>query len=305
MQLLYGSPILEGSFVLMPFDRIKPFFMAVFLLISHPVTAQVLLSGKVIDERTQQPVPYATVGLKNQNTGINADEQGSFSIQASDVNDSLMIFSLGYIAGGLHISTLTDPRNILIPLQHNDIELPEARITGSRSLKYKKLNEFTPGHIHNFLSSRGYEVQVAQLLDNPRPGARLISVTMALRDEPGLKASFRLRIYEAGDDGKPGKDIYPMEILVHYNNEEPLTVDLQHYNIHIPGRKFFVALEWLKIPSNESIMGADKSYRPIIGFSNKGSRKDQVWRLNYRNEWYQQKKSISKGNLAVMARVRY
>ncbi len=53
--------------------------LASLLLISVSLSAQpnpLTLSGKVIDKATQDPLPYATISLKEKPIGVVANQQG-------------------------------------------------------------------------------------------------------------------------------------------------------------------------------------------------------------------------------------
>jgi hypothetical protein len=64
--------------------------------------------------------------------------------------------------------------------------------------------------------------------------------------------------------------------------------------IRIPGKDFFVAIEWLKIPYNEDrnkrkVNGKiveHITYRPDIGINNTSSADREVWGLNFNNTWF-------------------
>ena len=55
------------------------FFLACLLLgYSNAYAQTILLQGTVLDQQTQAPVPFATLGIRNKPYGSVADEQGTF-----------------------------------------------------------------------------------------------------------------------------------------------------------------------------------------------------------------------------------
>jgi len=54
-------------------------FFCVFTI--FPVTAQIFLSGKILDKSTREPLPYATVGVQGTDRGTITNEDGRFQIQ--------------------------------------------------------------------------------------------------------------------------------------------------------------------------------------------------------------------------------
>src|SRR5215218_4089562 len=69
------------------------------------------VTGKVTDAQGR-PVPFASVTIKGSNTGVAADENGNFSIQASP--NSVLVFSAsGYQGSELNIGTQTAVTTLL------------------------------------------------------------------------------------------------------------------------------------------------------------------------------------------------
>ena len=69
-----------------------------FLLFWLPLAAlgQAQVSGKVLDARTQQPVPYASVVLPGTRVGTSANAEGEFVLQVPALPATVRAFSLGY-----------------------------------------------------------------------------------------------------------------------------------------------------------------------------------------------------------------
>lgn len=68
------------------------FFLSLFTVFC--LTAQDI-SGKILDDDTGHPIPYASIQF-GQNNGVISNEEGLFSIYTKKVVDSLVIGSLGY-----------------------------------------------------------------------------------------------------------------------------------------------------------------------------------------------------------------
>ena len=82
--------------------KFRPFFILLFLfcLGSETVRGQQSheISGYVIDQETGEPVPYASVGIPEQNRGISANVNGFFRLIVPEKNlgHHLQISSIGY-----------------------------------------------------------------------------------------------------------------------------------------------------------------------------------------------------------------
>ena len=75
--------------------------LAVLLAISFNILAQasfVIVSGKIVDTKTDQPIPFASVYLKAQSTGTVSNAAGEFvlKIPETSASDILVVSSVGY-----------------------------------------------------------------------------------------------------------------------------------------------------------------------------------------------------------------
>ncbi|MHA7059345.1 carboxypeptidase-like regulatory domain-containing protein [Aquimarina sp. M1] len=78
-------------------------------MISSSISAQTIRS-RVVDKKTDKPIPYATIQL-GENQGVVTNEEGSFSITLSEIQskiDSIYISSMGYEKVGVSVRSITD-----------------------------------------------------------------------------------------------------------------------------------------------------------------------------------------------------
>ena len=95
-------------------------------------------------------------------------------------------------------------------------------------------------------------------------------------------------------------------------DEKKLRWNLEHYKIFIPGKAFFVAIEWITLPyiiSHERGKNtAFQNYSPAISFSNDTSKylRESVFG-NYNNsgKWYFFKQMIKNMRMNIFAIVKY
>ena len=99
--------------------------------------SQVLLSGKVLESETKQPIPYANMGILNTAIGTISNEDGTFSIRvpAQLMNDSLRFSSIGYAEKSLAISALTDAADLTIHLEDRVLALDAIEIVAQQPKK--------------------------------------------------------------------------------------------------------------------------------------------------------------------------
>jgi hypothetical protein len=84
------------------------------------------IAGIVIDEETFEPLPFATIGLKNKGRGTVTNNNGKFGLKIGHdlVNDTLAISYLGYIRTEIPVSQAFHD-NFSIPMKREFISIPE------------------------------------------------------------------------------------------------------------------------------------------------------------------------------------
>ncbi|WP_108870242.1 carboxypeptidase-like regulatory domain-containing protein [Aquimarina aquimarini] len=101
--------------------------VTLFLYTGFTVTAQ-SISSKIVDKKTNEPIPYATIQL-SENEGIITNEEGRFSLNLEATptkTDSIYISSMGYEKVGVAIHTITDS---IIYISPKAIELKGVFVT--------------------------------------------------------------------------------------------------------------------------------------------------------------------------------
>ena len=86
---------------------------------------QLLIKGKVIDARTSQPIPFATVSLKGKTFGSITNDLGEFIFRFSNDNrdDTIHIISLGYISYSIPVTEALKIQYQLITGLHLALEV--------------------------------------------------------------------------------------------------------------------------------------------------------------------------------------
>lgn len=290
-----GKRFSPKEFIFFKLFPMKLFFL--FLLIPFFSLAQVTYTGIITDKNTHQSIPFATIGLIKENTGMNADENGTFVLLSANPKDkdSLWISSMGYEAG--KVPVLNNQKEYNIELTPQTIPLHEVTVSEktSNAFKTNTLNDFKKCG-NSFITSNGYMSQIAQRFTILEENSILTSIKICrfnlgvLDKEP---TRFRIRIYSVDENtGAPDKDLCN-EIIEVKTGSKNVTVDLTEYYIRIFQKEFFVAIEWLKIPYNKDrsevvINGKKKehiTYRPSIGWTDHPNDNAGTWFLDYKGSW--------------------
>jgi hypothetical protein len=285
------------------------FFLA-FLAFPMLTLAQTSYKGTVINKKSKETIPYATVGLIKENTGINADEEGKFILKSLNPqkNDTLIISSIGYELRKIPLEI--NKTEYIIGLNEKITKLGEILVTNKTNWSTILLNDFDQNKINHFITSSGFHLQMAQLFEAPTEFSKLEKVKIFAAFKQ--KTKFRIRIYNIDLETKsPSNDLCNEIIEIQNANNKVIEVDVSKYNIVIPQKEFFVSIEWLKIPFNERKIENKNgktfltTYSPAIGWSNRIGSKRRTWALDYSNKWTQISFDSDKTDFAISATVKY
>lgn len=111
-------------------------FCLLMLINSEPVFSQPVsyIYGKVLNSKSNEPVPFTTIMLKAHQIGVFANSNGEFKIIHSPEyqHDSLIITCIGYKRAALMFKDLNEKAENLISLTPSIYSLNEVNITASR-----------------------------------------------------------------------------------------------------------------------------------------------------------------------------
>lgn len=97
----------------------KSWALNVFLLfISNASFTQQEIQGKIMDRNTQEPIPYANIGLEGSNVGTISNIDGSFSILVPEKyrKDTLNFSALGYSTKRIPLLLISSKKKLTIDL---------------------------------------------------------------------------------------------------------------------------------------------------------------------------------------------
>ena len=253
-----------------------------FLFISTQIFSQKInFKGKLIDEKTQEPIVYANISFLNSNKGISSNEDGTFS----------MNLSKKYLESKIHISCLNYKDTIVLAksLYNKTLFLQPLNIVLDEITLTKRIEKsIVLGEVKNRVE--GVHTSGMRMLAKYFPNDKrvnccsyleIIDIYFAKRTNHRKKAKFRIRVFSKDDKtGLPKQDILNVNLPVEIKEGQKVTsIDISSYNIEMPKNGLFIAFEKLFIPFNEYGQN-DKDtenefyYAPIIGYA-KYSKKDR------------------------------
>jgi len=251
----------------MAFKNLVSFF--IILLISLHSFGQQTISGKILNSTTQQPIPYANIGLSKYNVGTISNPDGSFSlyIPVNLLSDTLVVSSIGFGAKIISVNYLRQRKNTAIYLNEKIVALSPVVV----SSKKEKLKTFELGNVgfnggvleaDTLYAGRS----ISLLIDNKEPNIKKGFTFPAFIEKARLRIfrnnlgsfKFRVRLNEVDDlTGHPGQDILTKSIVVESSMRKGwMEFDLSSLNIEID-KPFFLTFEQLLDVTDRTLIKND------------------------------------------------
>jgi len=158
----------------------------VLLLISQLVMAQErVVSGRVIDSKTNAGVPAVTITVKGSKTGTQTASDGSFRISVAPDVTTLIFSSIGYATQEVDI---TGKSSIEVPFVINNAQLGEVVVTGYGTARKRDLT----GSIVSVKEkdfNKGVNTSPDQLIQGKVAGLQVTNNN----GQPGASSTIRIR----------------------------------------------------------------------------------------------------------------
>ena len=210
---------------------------------------QVQIKGVIVDKDTKEPLPFSSIGLKNEQIGALSNEHGQFIVPAPTKNsdDSLIVVALGYARRAVFVKRGVAVPSLTIEVPKRAVELNNVVV---RAGKIKNLGlgarAANPGEgMIQGLPGSQYAFFVKNEKNKRLGNVRTVSFYIGENGFP--REPFRVRIYKAdGNYNAPNTDLLTENVVVSApQGGQWYTVDLTPYNIIAPEEGFFVAMEWV------------------------------------------------------------
>lgn len=214
--------------------------------------SQVELEGNIIDSLSGNPIPFPTIIVENTPFGTIGREDGSFQLKVKDslLGNSILVTCLGYIPK--RYSTSFFSSNNIVVLNHNPIKLPEIAINSFVSTSVEKIirvGSKNKKRNDGFFFETGWEV--ALFIPYYQLNSFLKKIRFYITNEGIPNSKFRAKIYSPKEDGSPGILLVDTNIVLQANKgNEWVEYDVSIFNILLPQKGVFIALEWL--PNSEA-----------------------------------------------------
>lgn len=216
---------------------------------------EVRISGRVVDAKTKEPIPFVTINLRKEKTDTFSNERGRFQFTGLkykdydslvfniyDYNSRVVLIKAGKTKG------LVVELSKVVRLSEHIPTLSELRQKTEIYRESKKKIIVYPGNQYAFLIDN----------DSIRQTRRLRAVSFYIGENGIPVGDFRVRIYKNnGLDSPPGIDILTENVLFNGAGEKGwCNLDVSIYNILVSREGFFIALECVTM-----------DYHPILGLN--------------------------------------
>lgn len=228
----------------------------VFMFTSLNVLSQnVDFEGRVVDARTNAPIPYVNISFLNTLVGTSTDESGFFALEIPKklLSNKVHVSSLGYKDTIVLSKMLFHDK--LLSLKEDTYELEEV-VVAEKLGNTKVLNPILSRSVTGGFDSSSTPWVLALYFPNMGVEEKYIEkVSVFFRDKNEFtcdSARFRLRFYGVDPVSKaPKTDLVKQSILMEsVKGEDFSSIDVTDFKVRIPKEGIYVGLEWLFIPFN-------------------------------------------------------
>lgn len=207
-----------------------------------------VITGKVLDSETGQPLSYVNVGIRGKDMGTVSSVDGNFKLYVTAKNDkdSVKFSMLGYESYSFSIAYLRSSDSLIkVELRPKIYQLNELAVSA------KKYHTEMLGNTRRSLFSRAgmgsdsLGCELAVMIKLKHSPAYLESTSFNIHSNSYRKLKLRSNIYSAAD-GTPAKPILLQPIYIETELKKGIwKIDLAKFNIEVMD-DFFIALEYIE-----------------------------------------------------------
>lgn len=216
------------------------------ILINYSFGQNAKLTGEIKDYETNQALPYATIEIFSLKTGTITDKNGKFNLEIApnDLNtDSINFSFIGYETLKMSINDFIEKEKT-VKLKEKSIELGEIKIIpkkySTEIIGIKDKEPWSMQYANLFSGNKGNYIK-----NKKGKTGWIKSVSYYIHPDGHPTTPFRIRIYNVGNDKKPGQDILNQNLVVSAKESGWFTVDISEFNIPFPENGAFVMMEWI------------------------------------------------------------
>jgi hypothetical protein len=252
----------------------------------------------IVDSKSRVAIPAVSITIVRAKIAFTTEKDGVFIIPGNlaVMRDTIIIYVQNYLQLKLPLNQLHGRDTISLKkllVTANNAVLSYANDTLLNNFDARQTGYYAGVHTQTEMFNY---LQLAQQFQIPvNVNARLSKVSLVYKGY-FRDTQFRIQVYDHDPaTGGPGKSLCSNIIEVNHEGSGALDVNLKKYNIIIPGKAFFVAVEWLRNFANmlksevyNSKTGKTDTlniYRPFVGIAPVTGKKLNIWSLNLQHQW--------------------
>ena len=221
---------------------------------------------KVLDAKSHDPVPFATVHFIKQNIAYSTNENGLFFVSAKlqEQKDTMRISCVGYTIKSVLLGNNSEM--LEIHLQASHIELPEIRVHPHKFKLLKTEKAHMKGAVGGLA---GGDDMLGLSFDSTQYAHKIIESVMVYISKGGdYKVPFRIRLFRLRNGKPTTEEFYQTNWVVRATKTGWNTFDIPSKDVYIPESGCLIVVEWLDF-QNIDYSKIDYSKRDFnLDFSN-------------------------------------
>lgn len=220
----------------------------VFLIFPIISFAQIKITGKILDAKSKQPIPYVNLESFSLNIGSQTNQDGNFefNLPKGKETDIIKISCIGYL--DKNITNLSSANGVVYELIPVVFQLNEVNINKTNFAEKEIGITNKSGHKWELINQRDQRpgLQKAVYLKNMNYGSAYLKTLHFFMGDDMFDAPFRVRIYD-DNNGVPGKDLLEKSIEFTARKKKSWNAfGISEYHILMPENGLWIAVEWIK-----------------------------------------------------------
>ena len=223
--------------------KLNKVLFLLFITAVIPVFAQI--KGVIVDSKNQ-PIPYVSIAVANENIGTTSEEDGSFILRISDTSKTILFSALGYEKYSAKASNIQK-----VILQETEYALDEVIISKRLDTKTKEIGETNSAISQAFDNGPKIDTKFFPFSDSYKKTKYLKKVSI-ITDNKVDGATIKLHFYSVGENGQPSEELLRKDVLLTLKIGVNKTwIDVSKYNLKFPQTGLFIGYEKLLIERNK------------------------------------------------------
>ena len=216
----------------------------ILFLISLSLSAQI--KGVVKDSISGAPISFVNIWVQDENIGFTSEENGEFSINASEINKKLLFSALGY-----EKKTVLIKNNTEVKLKPTDYQLEEVLIFKTLGTKIIEIGKTKNATYQAFDNGPKIDVKFFPYLEKYKKTKYLKKVSV-FTDNSIENASFKIHFYGVDSNGFPSTELLDKDFIVSVKKGVTKNIfDVTKFKLQMPKNGIFVGFEKLLIEKNK------------------------------------------------------